>query len=104
MLFLGLLVLWGFGVMEQYLKRDSTATFSITTESDSPSEEEIKDVLVDSGYEIFRWHIGYIQPEKHRRLHCSVRWRATALQESRPPWLEKFARKPEVIELQWDPQ
>jgi putative Mg2+ transporter-C (MgtC) family protein len=73
----GMLVLAGLRRVDQNLKQERHGTLHLTTEGDSPSQDEIRAAVERAGYRISIYSVAFVNQSKQREIECRLRWRGT---------------------------
>ena len=76
---------------------------TITAGPDGPDEREIRAQLKEAGFKIAGCAITYTDQARRRRLHYSLHWRARSKETFCPSLIDRLARQPGVLELEWLP-
>jgi putative Mg2+ transporter-C (MgtC) family protein len=100
---LGVGTLSGLRWLEGRLKRDQSATLSLVTERDSPSEQEISEVIRSSGYRIGTSGTSILKEKNRRELEFGLRWRSVPKALGTPPFVLQLLRDPAILSAKWKP-
>lgn len=102
---LAIFVLWGLRRLEHRLRQDRHATLTVSTQAGSgPTEEELRNLLLSSGFFISSWDVTYHGPVDARDclLTCEVHWRGRPSDMQWPSRLEQLKHLPGVLSLRWN--
>jgi putative Mg2+ transporter-C (MgtC) family protein len=98
---LGVLALWALRWIEEGLRREQRAQFSIEMDATGPSEAEIRRRLVGAGLSIAGFRVAYAVAEKHRKLVFDVHEVRRPSDLAMPNIVNELALEPGVTELKW---
>jgi len=102
-LVLALAVLQGMSFLEAALPQDRESTLSLTIAPGGPTRDDIEAVLREKGYRVAAWRVAYLQDPPRSELRCDLRWRAPPGNVRPPDLVEELHRRPQVIDLDWEP-
>ena len=100
---LGVLALWVLGWIEDKLRREQRAQFSIEVDSTGPSDAEIRRRLVGGGLSIAGLRASYVTADQHRKLIFDVHEVRRPSDIEMPSIINELMLEPGVIELKWEP-
>jgi putative Mg2+ transporter-C (MgtC) family protein len=100
---IGLTILWLLKHVENGLRQERQAIFTIVTTTDGPSEADIRTAIRANNCKIGDWAVAYSNQGRRRRVQCQVSWRARISEVHTPTFVNEFAGKPGVIRLRWKP-
>ncbi len=83
---------------------DRSATLTLTTALDGPTEEEIHAAILGQGLRVFSSGVRYENGEGQRTLLCEVQWRSWPKDPPRPGVVGELSRLPGVSRLEWLPE
>jgi putative Mg2+ transporter-C (MgtC) family protein len=98
---LGLFALWMLKWIEDGLRREQRAQFSIEVDATGPSEAEIRRRLVGSGLSITGFQVGYAAASQHRKLVFEVHEIGRASETETPALFNELTLEAGVTELNW---
>jgi putative Mg2+ transporter-C (MgtC) family protein len=98
---LAMLVLTVMKWMENLLPRHQSATLSAVIADASLSEIDFRAALEMNGRKLSSWGIRYVNPAHVRKIHCELHWRSRQSTKETPPFIEEWARRPGIEELEW---
>lgn len=99
---LALMILWGFKHMENAIPRVQQGHLRMALDSGSPSEDQLRSMILKAGCEFTRWQATYAPPGSLTALECTVRWRERpSHQPHTPAAIEQLRSVPGVRSLTW---
>ena len=99
---LAMFILWGLKHAEDFIPRQQQGNLCLTLDASSPSEEELRKLILKAGCEFTRWQATYDPPRTLSALECTVRWRERASREPRtPPAIQHLRTLPGICSLTW---
>jgi putative Mg2+ transporter-C (MgtC) family protein len=99
----GLLILWGFEVVEQYLPQERRARLVFAAAGDAPDQQELLASLQKAGYAVSPQGVSFRENGKCSEARFDLRWRGSYRETEPPEFLSKFARQPGILSLRWEP-
>ncbi|MBX3263702.1 MAG: MgtC/SapB family protein [Labilithrix sp.] len=99
---IGLVVLWGFKWLEQYVRQDLRAALVVTTAAAAPASEELRRLLEEEGYHVTGEALRY--GEAAREIRYDVRWRGSRREVRTPSFVAALATKSGVRDVTWRPE
>ena len=72
---LAIIILWLLKHLESYIPHEHSASLCLTLDSDAPSEDELRELILKSGCSFERWNPTYNPVTTLSALDCMVRWR-----------------------------
>ncbi|MBX3213145.1 MAG: MgtC/SapB family protein [Labilithrix sp.] len=99
---LGLVVLWGFKWLEQYIRQDLRAALVLTTTEGAPASDEVRRLLEEEGYRVAGEALRY--GESARELRYDVRWRGHRREVRTPGFVAALAATAGVRDVSWRPE
>ncbi len=101
---LGLIVLYGLKRWEDSMGQDRQATLTLWASADGPTEQDVRDALKTSGFEVTTWKVVFGGPAHARRrtLRCEVRWHGKRTDEPTPPVVNELRGRTGVLKLRWE--
>lgn len=102
MVCLGFITLVVLRRVDDIIKRDRRAKIKIVLTPDGPSEQRIRDVLLNASFKILSLGVTYCPAEK-RLVHCVVEWRGYRTETNVPNVIELLAGQPGISRIQWQP-
>lgn len=100
---LGMLVLWGLPLVEQFIPQERHATLALVCIGDRPIEQDLAGRLRANGYVIFNHTLALAENGKSREDRFEVRWRAPRSDTEPPGFLADLAAADGVVSLRWVP-
>jgi putative Mg2+ transporter-C (MgtC) family protein len=97
-------VLWGLKYVEHAIPQDARVTLNVLMQKSGPSENEIRDAILQNGLLIITWGITYSQNGEQIQIHSQVQQRVKPGETNQPTFLSQLARRAGVIEVCWLPQ
>jgi putative Mg2+ transporter-C (MgtC) family protein len=100
---LALIVLWALKWLEQWIHKDRRATLTLSMAAGSPTEEELRAMLLTTGHRLDSWDVTYKEREgaRHWILRCEMHWRGQPDDLRMPAVLEQLKQQPGVLSLRW---
>jgi putative Mg2+ transporter-C (MgtC) family protein len=100
---LAMVVLWALKKFETSIPQDHRAVFTIQTTADGPTEQEIRDLLLSSGYRIWRWTVTYKSSAAGQCfiLSCELSWHAVEDVSSTPSFIDQLKSHAGVSRIRW---
>ena len=99
---LAIFILWALKHAENRIPREQQGNLCLTLEAGSPSEDELRALILKAGCEFTRWRTTYDPPDMLSALECTLRWRARPSDEPRTPAAIAHLRtQPGVRSLTW---
>jgi putative Mg2+ transporter-C (MgtC) family protein len=103
-LVIGVIVLRFLKSLELRLKTVRRGTLTVVVAGDSPTESEVRSVILASDFEIVSTGSHYLATEKKREWTCEIRWWALPHQSDEPSFLKGLEQLAGVKSLSWCPQ
>jgi putative Mg2+ transporter-C (MgtC) family protein len=100
---IGLLVLWGLGYAERYVRRAHRATLVLAAAGDAAVEPELVGRLRARGYEVSSHKVASAEHGNCRELQFDLRWLGARDEAAPPAFLADVAHLAGVVSLRWDP-
>jgi putative Mg2+ transporter-C (MgtC) family protein len=99
---LAIFILWGLKYAENFIPRQQQGHLCLTLDSSSPSEEELRAMILKAGCEFTRLQATYNPTGLLAGLECTVRWRERPSQEpGTPSAIQRLRELPGVRSLTW---
>ncbi len=99
---LAIFILWGLKHVENFIPRMQQGNLCLVLDPSSPSEDELRALILKAGCEFTRWQATYDPPGSLTALECTVRWRERASHEpGTPTAIVQFRSLPGVRSLMW---
>jgi putative Mg2+ transporter-C (MgtC) family protein len=96
-------ILWGLKVMEKHLVHECRGSLHLTLESDSPSENELRQRLLADNLTIVHWSARYDPPTVLSSLDLELKWAARGARVAEAPSsIEQFRSIPGIRTVLWD--
>ncbi len=102
-LVIGMIVLKGFKRLEGWLRQDRHAALSLTASLEGPTEEEIREDIIERGFRLASLGIRRDKNEGNWTLYCEVHWRSRATDPALPTIVKELSARPGVSSLDWKP-
>lgn len=96
---LGMAVLWGLKLVEQYARQDRKAVLIVVADRGKPVEEEILARITSAGFDISAQAVAYA--ELHRTLSYEIKWRGHPHQSRPPSFLLPLSAQDGILSLEW---
>ena len=95
--------LWGLEWVEDWLTRDRQARLIVIARPSGPTPEELRARLLEAGYHIASWQLGYTNHGESPccTVRCDVRWRGKIDDFTTPELVHQLAQHPDVLKLRW---
>jgi putative Mg2+ transporter-C (MgtC) family protein len=82
---MAMLILWGLKAAENFIPRVQQGSLCMELDARSPSEEELRKLILRAGCEFTRWQATYDPPDALTALECTIRWRERPSQPAGTP-------------------
>lgn len=99
----GLTVLWPVNLIEERVRRERTATLSVTSSPDALTEAQLRRLVESGGYTTASWTVHVDRAASTATLRCHVMWKARPTDDRPPPFVADLSKDPNVSELKWEP-
>lgn len=99
----GIAIVWPLRLLEWRLPQDRRATLELVAEAGGPGEAEIREVLDAARLRIAAMGLTYAPAEQRTTFRCDVRWRDRRGPSETPECLNRLARLPGLVRLEWRP-
>jgi putative Mg2+ transporter-C (MgtC) family protein len=103
MLGLGIFVLWTLKTFEDWLKRDHHVRLRILTLADGLEEAELRGLLEAAGLRVRSCAVSYHTRLGRRSIQWALKWHRRGSDVDTPPIIERLAKSPGVIKVEWRP-
>lgn len=100
---LAVLVLSGLKWIEDRLRLTREATLVVATAGSGPGEEEIRAILLNSGFRISSCGLTASELEDRSEMKCVVRWQAKVEDSRIPETIHRLRAHPGVQRIEWQP-
>ncbi len=101
---LGCGTLWGLKYVEKAIHQDSHATLTVSVLKNGPSEEQLREKIVQGGCVIISWAITYTDRGQNRQIRTEVERRVFPSDTRPPDFLAQLGLEAGVEAIQWMPQ
>jgi putative Mg2+ transporter-C (MgtC) family protein len=99
---LAVFILWGLKHAENFIPRMQQGNLRLALDPSSPSEDDLRALILKAGCEFTRWQATYDPPGSLSALECTVRWRERPTQKpGTPPAIQRLRELPGVRSLTW---
>jgi putative Mg2+ transporter-C (MgtC) family protein len=99
---IAIFILWGLKRAENYIPRQQQGNLCLTLDASSPTEEELRRLILKAGCEFARWQATYDPPGTLSALECTVRWSERAGREPHTPAaIAQLRSLPGIRSLTW---
>lgn len=102
MLSLGFATLFILRGVDDFIRQDRRATIKILLTRDGPSDQEIRNNLLNASFKILSLGITYTA-SRTRIVECNVQWHACRTENHIPNVIASLANQPGVRRIQWQP-
>ena len=96
-------VVWSLRWLERRLPEDRRATLELAADANGPGEADIRAELEAGRMRIAALALTYAPVEQRTTFRCDVRWRGRAGLTETPECLNRIARLPGLVRLEWRP-
>ena len=100
---LALFVLWAMKKIELRLPQIHHGSLVLVFNKQTPIEDEMRDELKKQGYKLLSCGKFFSDHAQIRELRCQVSWLGPKGQVVQPAFVEAYARHPDVLRLEWNP-
>ncbi|HEX4231586.1 MAG TPA: MgtC/SapB family protein [Bryobacteraceae bacterium] len=95
-------ILWALKIVERYFPHEFHASLHLDLSSDSLSEAELRQRLLESDWKITHWSALYDPPTVLTTVDCELKWRARASRiPETPPFIEDIRILPGIRNVAW---
>jgi putative Mg2+ transporter-C (MgtC) family protein len=99
---IAIFILWGLKRAENYIPRQQQGNLCLTLDASSPTEEELRKLILKAGCEFARWQATYDPPGTLSALECTVRWTERGGREPHTPAaIAQLRSLPGIRSLTW---
>jgi putative Mg2+ transporter-C (MgtC) family protein len=99
----GLLILWGFELVERLIPQERRACLVVASAGEAPDQRELVARLTKAGYAVVSDGVAFSENGKCREARLDLRWRGSYRETEPPEFLSKFASQSGVLSLRWEP-
>jgi putative Mg2+ transporter-C (MgtC) family protein len=99
----GLVILWGFELVERHMPQERRASLVLASAGDAPDQQELVTSLTRAGYAVASHGVAFSENGKRREARFDLRWRGSYRETEPPEFLSKFASQSGVLSLRWEP-
>jgi len=101
---LGVVVLWCLKWVENWIKHDRRAEFVLMAGSKGPTDDDIRRLVGQAGYEIVCSRLVLLEGAQSRETSFDVKWQAKPEEDRVPSFVDQIARVPGVGRVEWKPR
>jgi putative Mg2+ transporter-C (MgtC) family protein len=98
---LGMFVLSGLRWFDYHMKQEQHGILGLTTESEQPTEEQIRAIVRKAGYKISIASVLYSNQAQQRQFEFKVQWRGVPQSADVPPFLKELLADQHVSSAQF---
>jgi putative Mg2+ transporter-C (MgtC) family protein len=103
-LVIGLIILWGFKLIEMRIPHERRGTLVVILGADGPAEGEIRRRILATGLHVISLGIAYDALSRRVQIRCDLQWRTASTDADQPALFDELARLPGVARVRWRPE